>query len=194
MSPEVDEHGPPVLTLASSSPQRRAILEQLGVAFRVVEPEAEELDLGPPEELVVENARRKARAVAGERVLGVDTTVAVDGVPYGKPRDEEEARAVLELLSGRGHEVWSGVCLRSGDSLREASAVTLVHFRELSPAEIDWYLAAGEWRGRAGGYAIQGRGAALVRGIAGDFWNVVGLPVPTLLELAPDLTAPATGA
>ncbi len=175
------------LILASRSPQRRAILTQLGVDFEVVVPDVEEVDEGPPQAIVAENARRKAAAVEGDLVLGVDTAVALDGRTYGKPGDEREARVVLERLSGGAHEVWSGVALRSRDGLREASARTLVRFRTLDPALLDWYLASGEWRERAGGYAIQGRGSALVEGVEGDFWNVVGLPVPALLELAPEL-------
>ena len=177
----------PRLVLASRSPQRRAILEQLGTPFEAVAPDVEELTDGEPEALVVENARRKARAVFGALVLGVDTAVALDGRVYGKPPDEAAARAVLMRLAGREHEVWSGVAMRSAEQLRTASARTMVRFRAISERELDWYLAAGEWRGRAGGYAIQGRGAALVEAIDGDFWNVVGLPVPALLELAPGL-------
>jgi len=179
---------PPRLTLASRSPQRRAILTQLGAEFEVVVPDVEETAAGGPDELVVENARRKAAAVEGELVLGVDTAVALEGRAYGKPADEREARAVLELLSGQVHEVWSAVAVLSpGERVREASVSTLVRFRALDPVLLDWYLTSGEWRERAGGYAIQGRGAALVEEIRGDFWNVVGLPVPALLELAPEL-------
>ena len=173
------------LTLASRSPQRRAILTQLGVEFSVVVPDVEELEDGDPREMVVENALRKARAVDGDRVLGVDTTVVVDGRSYGKPVDEGEAEETLQLLSGRTHEVWSGIALND----RTASACTKVTFRELDDPLLSWYLRCGEWRERAGGYAIQGRGAALVEAIEGDFWNVVGLPVPELLGLAPDLLA-----
>jgi nucleoside triphosphate pyrophosphatase len=129
--------------------------------------------------MVVENALRKVRAVEGEFVLGVDTTVVLDGRSHGKPATEAEAREVLELLSGRTHEVWSGIALNE----RTATACTRVSFRELSPGLLDWYLDSGEWRERAGGYAIQGKGAALVERIEGDFWNVVGLPVPALLDL-----------
>jgi septum formation protein len=174
-----------VITLASRSPQRRAILEQLGVKFEVVVPDVEEREDGDPREMVVENALRKARAVEGDLVLGVDTTVVVDGRAYGKPADEDEARETLSLLSGRTHDVWSGIALNE----RTAAACTRVTFRELGKPVLEWYLRSGEWRERAGGYAIQGRGAALVNAIEGDFWNVVGLPVPTLLELAPDLLA-----
>jgi nucleoside triphosphate pyrophosphatase len=165
--------------LASRSPQRKAILEQLGFEFEVVVPDVEELEDGDPREMVVENALRKARAVQGDFVLGVDTTVVVDGRSYGKPADEDEARETLELLSGRTHEVWSGIALDE----RTATACTEVTFRRLPQPLLRWYLDSGEWRDRAGGYAIQGKGAALVQGIAGDFWNVVGLPVPALLDL-----------
>lgn len=178
------------LVLASRSPQRRAILEQLGVDFRVAAPEVEELTGGEPRALVVENALRKARAVDGDRVLGVDTAVVLDGRIFGKPRDEEEAASFLRRLSGRTHEVMSGVALRSGSAERSSSAVTRVRFRLLEYRDLAWYLGTGEWRERAGGYAIQGRGAALVAAIEGDYGNVVGLPVPVLIELAPDLFGP----
>jgi septum formation protein len=176
-----------VLTLASASPQRRAILEQLGVRFRVVVPDVEELTDGDPATVVVENARRKARAVEWPRVLGVDTAVVLDGRLFGKPVDEGEAETFLRRLSGRTHQVWSGICLQEGGSERSAAAVTRVRFRLLEAADLAWYLASGEWRERAGGYAIQGRGAALVAEIDGDYWNVVGLPVACLVRLAPHL-------
>ena len=142
-----------------------------------------ELTDGEPREVVLENARRKARAVEGGRVLACDTEVNVDGVVFGKPADEDEAARMLAQLSGRTHEVLGGLVLRCGDEERTAIASTLVEFRPLEPGEIDWYVETGEWRGRAGGYAIQGKGAALVERIEGDFWNVVGLPVPELLRL-----------
>jgi septum formation protein len=176
-----------VLVLASRSPRRRAILEQLGVEFRVEVPEVEELSEGEPRELVLENARRKARAVDGEQVLGVDTTVVLEGRALGKPRDAREAERFLRELSGREHEVMSGIAIRDAEAEQSAVAVTRVRFRELDQRTIDWYISRGEWGDCAGGYAIQGRGAALVDEIAGDYWNVVGLPVPALLRLAPDL-------
>ncbi|HTW11250.1 MAG TPA: nucleoside triphosphate pyrophosphatase [Solirubrobacteraceae bacterium] len=181
------------MILASSSPQRKAILEQLGIGFRIVVPEVDELTSGLPEELVRENALRKASAAATvqrdsgseEPILGVDTLVALDDRIYGKPADGREARATLEALSGREHRVLSGVCLMQGGRARTAAAVTKVRFRALDAPTLDWYLETGEWRGRAGGYAIQGRGAALVQAIDGDYLNVVGLPVATLLDLYP---------
>jgi septum formation protein len=175
--------------LSSRSPQRRAILEQLGVAFRVEEPEVEELTGGDPRALVRENALRKARAVAAsERVLGADTAVVLDSHAFGKPRDEAEAETFLRRLSGRTHEVMTGIALREPDGAERSDvAVTRVRFRRLEPPDLAWYLATEEWRERAGAYAIQGRGAALVEEIEGDYWNVVGLPVAALLRLVPDL-------
>jgi septum formation protein len=188
------------LILASRSPQRRAILEQLGVPFRVEAPDVEELTAGDPRRLVRENALRKARAiaarsgrgagagVAGERVLGADTAVVLDGHAFGKPSDEAEAETFLRRLSGRTHEVMSGIAVREPDGAERSDvAVTRVRFRRLEAPDLAWYLATGEWRERAGAYAIQGRGAALVEEIEGDYWNVVGLPVAALLRLVPDL-------
>ena len=195
--------------------------------------DAEELLEGSdPVSVAVENARRKAQAVAragpdhrlrrrcpsgrahtglsaGARassapparsaaasspsmpVVGVDTVVVLDGVIYGKPADAGEARTTLDRLSGRIHDVVSGIAVveagRSGTETRTASATTRVSFRALDPATLDWYVATEEWRERAGGYAIQGRGAALVSGIEGDYLNVVGLPVGALLELLPGI-------
>lgn len=120
-------------------------------------------------------------------VLGVDTIVALGGRIYGKPRDLDDARATLRALGDHRHAVMSGICLVDRARSRTALSTTLVDLRRLDEDLIDWYLATGEWRDRAGGYAIQGRGAALVRGIEGDYLNVVGLPVATLLELAPEL-------
>ena len=180
------------LVLASRSPQRRAILAQLGVRFEVSAPDAEELAAGEPHAVVVENALRKARSVGARApdrlVLGVDTTVVLDGRIHGKPRDAAEAKAFLDALAGRWHEVWSGLALVRGraDQLT-AAATTRVRFRALRPVDLDWYVASGEWRDRAGGYAIQGRGAALVERIEGDYSNVVGLPVTALIRLAPEL-------
>jgi len=171
------------LVLASASPQRRAILEQLGIEFTVQPAEIEELSAGDPREVVLENARRKAGAVPGQFVLACDTEVNVDGVVFGKPSDELEAVRMLTELSGRTHEVLGGLVLRRDGRECEAIASTDVYFRELEPEEIEAYVATGEWRGRAGGYAIQGKGAALVERIEGDFWNVVGLPVPALVRL-----------
>ncbi len=175
------------LVLASGSPQRRAILEQLGVRFTVRVPGVEERADGDPHERVADNARMKARAVEGERVLGADTVVAADDAAFGKPADAAEAERLLRRLSGRDHDVMTGISFREGPEETGDVAVTRVRFRRLGEADIRWYLDSGEWRERAGGYAIQGRGAALVERIEGDYWNVVGLPVPALLRLVPGL-------
>ena len=176
-----------MLILASASPQRRAILAQLGVEFEVVAPEVEELVEGEPGAVVRENALRKARAVGGDPVLAADTEVVLDGRVFGKAGSEEEAAEFLGLLSGRTHEVWGGLALRRGNDELTAAAVTQVRFRELGDADIAWYVGTGEWRDRAGAYAIQGKGAALVESVDGDFWNVVGLPLAELVKVAPDL-------
>jgi nucleoside triphosphate pyrophosphatase len=165
-----------VLILASRSPQRRAILEQLGIPFTVEPADVEELSEGDPRQVALENARRKAGGRAG--ALGVDTVVALDGRIYGKPADHEHARETLLALSDRTHQVVSGMVL--GDE--GVTVITEVTFRPLDEL-VDWYVATEEWRERAGGYAIQARGAALVRGIRGDYSNVVGLPIAALLDL-----------
>jgi septum formation protein len=173
------------LVLASSSPQRRAILEQLGADFEVVPADVEEIASGDPEGAARENAARKARAVAraGVAVLGADTIVALDGRILDKPQSAEQAREWLEALSGRTHQVVGGLCVVDDAGERSALVVTEVDFRELDSSLVEWYIATEEWRERAGGYAIQGRGAALVRGIRGDYLNVVGLSVAALLDL-----------
>jgi septum formation protein len=179
---------PPIL-LASTSPQRRAILEQLGVSFEVVAPRYREEDEAgaTPVELVRVHARGKASSVAdgaGERpVLGVDTAVVLDGRVYGKPAGEGEAAEMLAALGGRTHEVVSGLCLVSPGWEVVEHDVTRVSFRELTPRDVAVYVAAGEWDGRAGAYAIQSRGAALVERIEGDYLNVVGLPAALLVRL-----------
>ncbi len=197
------------LVLASRSPRRREILGWLGVVFETVEPGVEELTSGlDPEGLVLENARLKALAgleLVGERpdvvVLGVDTDVFVDGEMLGQPTTRAEADERLRRLSARSHDVLSGVCLLGpratgipGAPIRERTGVARseVLFRDLDEATIAAYLDSAEWRGRAGGYAIQGLGSILIDGVTGDFSNVVGLPIRLLLELEPALpTAPA---
>jgi septum formation protein len=181
----------PKLVLASRSPQRRAILESLGVPFEIRPVDVVEEEHGAPVAVAGENALRKAlagRASGGEVVLGVDTVVALDRDIWGKPPSEEAARHTLRHLGGRTHEVVSGVALvEDGGGVRAATATTRVTFRPLDESMIDWYLRSGEWEERAGGYAIQGRGGALVERIDGDYLNVVGLPVGTLLGLWPEL-------
>ncbi len=177
------------LVLASRSPQRRAILEALGVRFDVRVPDFVEVEDGPAEQIALGNALGKARSVpraADEVVLGVDTVVELDGAIHGKPSGEAAARATLRALSGRTHTVVSGLAL-AGEDERTAVARTAVRFRELDEATIEWYVAGGEWRDRAGGYAIQGAGAALALSLDGDHTNVIGLPVAALLSLWPAL-------
>jgi septum formation protein len=141
----------------------------------------EETD-GDPAEVALLNARRKATAIPGELVLGADTVVALDGVIYGKPRDAAEARAYLGRLNGRTHEVVGGIAL-AGRIEATAVEVTRVTFKASDDATLDAYVATGEWQGRAGGYAIQGRGGDLVERIDGDYLNVVGLPLGRLKSL-----------
>jgi septum formation protein len=162
------------------------------VSFEVRVTDAEELMAGPPEEVALENAYRKAAAVCPQphgAVLGVDTIVSLGSRIYGKPADRTAAGETLRALSGRRHAVISGLCLIEGERVRTAAARTLVEFRELPETAIEQYLDSGEWRERAGGYAIQGRGALFVRAIEGDYLNVVGLPVAALVDLAPWLIA-----
>ena len=182
---------PPALALllASTSPQRRAILTQLGIPFELAAPRYEEHDPpdADPAELVRAHARGKARSVAGAAgehpVLGVDTTVVLDGRIYGKPTHADEAVAMLDALGGKTHRVVSGLCLVTpGWEVTEVE-VTAVTFRPLTPRDLGEYVATGEWEGRAGGYAIQGRGASLVARIDGDYLNVVGLPAALLVRL-----------
>jgi septum formation protein len=174
------------LVLASSSPQRRAILAQLAIPFEVVAPQYVEDD--PPgveaEELVRRHAEGKARSVHrdGQLTLGVDTAVVLDGRIYGKPVDRDDAARTLRDLSGRTHTVVSGLCLLGPELVLDEQA-TDVTFRELTPEALDAYLASGEWEGRAGAYAIQGLGGRLVDRIEGDYLNVVGLPGSLLVSV-----------
>jgi septum formation protein len=179
----------PPLLLASTSPQRRAILHQLGIPFDAVAPDYEEHD--PPEadaeELATGHALGKARSVIdaadGRPVLGVDTTVVLDGRIYGKPTSAGDAERMLDELSGRTHAVISGLCLATPAWEVVSAVATRVTFRALTPRELGWYVASGEWEGRAGAYAIQGRGGALVERVEGDYLNVVGLPATLLVDL-----------
>jgi septum formation protein len=175
------------LTLASTSPQRRSILEQLAIPFEVVSPDYVEDDPpdADPTELVRRHAEGKARSVhADARItLGVDTIVALDGRVYGKPADDDEAARMLHELSGRTHTVVSGLCLLGAGDDVVAHEATEVSFRLASADTVTAYVAGGEWKGRAGGYAIQGLGGRLVERIDGDYLNVVGLPGALLVSL-----------
>ncbi|MGI8607130.1 MAG: Maf family protein [Gaiellaceae bacterium] len=179
----------PPLLLASTSPQRRAILAQLGIPFDVVPPRYEEHDDpgAEPVDLVRLHARGKARSLAGEAgdrpVLGVDTTVVSDDRVFGKPAGPEEAVEMLEALAGKTHEVVSGLCLATPGWELVEHAVTRVSFRELTARDLAAYVETRDWEGRAGAYAIQGVGASFVERIEGDYLNVVGLPAALLVRL-----------
>jgi septum formation protein len=185
------------VVLASRSPQRRALLAALGLEFDVIEPHVTELEEGDPEEIVLENARWKAssaaaRAREGTLVIAGDTEVVLDGAVLGQPEDADEAGAMLRALSGREHTVLGALALLGPEHgerprTREGTVASVVRFRALDDAAIGAYLASGEWEGRAGAYAIQSLGSALVDEVRGDVSNVIGLPVPLLLELAPEL-------
>ena len=168
--------------------------------FRAIPSEVEETSEGEPREVVLANALAKARTVAARRrkgtlVIAGDTEVVVDGRVVGQPAFEGEARWCLETLSGRTHEVLGALALLGPDrvdgefTIRTGVESSRVTFGELGPELIDRYLASGEWQGRAGGYAVQGLGSALVSGIEGDVSNVIGLPIRLLLRLAPELTS-----
>lgn len=185
---------PPVI-LASASPQRREILERIGVVFEVRPSGVEEIVHGDPSEVVLANALLKARSVAvdGSIVIGCDTDVVIEQHLIGKPESELRAHEFLAQLSGRTHRVLSGLAVLgpAEDQARTGVIESRVTFRDLSNAEIERYLRSGEWRGRAGGYAVQGRGSSLVASVEGDISNVIGLPVGLLLELAPELDLPS---
>jgi septum formation protein len=189
-------NGEAVIILASKSPQRRALLAALGLDFEVQVPAVEEKTDGEPRELVVRNALRKAEAIAADQpdtlIIAGDTEVVIDREVLGQPGSEAEARAHLERLSGSEHHVLGGLALLGPDADSEPRTgvdVSTVAFRELDESLLNAYLASGEWRGRAGSYAIQGLGSALVDIVRGDVSNVIGLPVGLLLRLAPELVA-----
>jgi septum formation protein len=171
----------PPLILASTSPRRREILEQLGIPFEVVVPRYEETSGDP-----VEHALGKARSVGSfgdQPVLGCDTEVLCDGRVFGKPETETQAEEMLDSLSGKTHEVVSGLALLTPAWEEVHREVTRVTFRPLTARDLARYVASGEWEGRAGAYAIQGLGASLVERIEGDYLNVVGLPAALLVRL-----------
>jgi septum formation protein len=173
--------------LASTSPQRKAILEQLRIPFSVVAPSYVEDDARPVDatELVRTHAEGKARSVHQKEqlTLGVDTAVVLDGRSYGKPLDRDDAARMLRDLAGRTHMVVSGVCLLGPEVEEVGHERTEVTFRPISPEGLETYLDGGEWNGRAGAYAIQGLGGRFVERIDGDYLNVVGLPGAVLISL-----------
>lgn len=180
------------LVLASSSPRRAEILRAVGWEFEACPADVDESVRGgeAPEDYVRRLAREKAGAVASRRlfglVLGADTTVVVEGDILGKPRDEDEARRMLRRLAGRWHEVLTGVALVRAETGRSAVGLerTRVRFAETTEEEIDWHVRTGQLLDKAGAYAIQGRAALFIEAIEGDYWNVVGLPVRLVYELA----------
>ena len=179
------ENPPERLILASASPRRAALLREAGYDFEVRPSRAGEPlftggDIG---EYVESLARRKAASVPGELVLGADTVVALDGEVLGKPADPDEAWAMLHRLSGRRHEVLTGVALREGMAIRWGHARTEVTFRPLEPAEILRYVATGEPMDKAGAYAIQGGAAGFVESVVGDRDTVIGLPLALVRRL-----------
>ena len=176
------------VVLASGSPQRSEILSKLGVEFEVVVSGVDELSGGDPDFEVLENARLKARAVERDGVvIACDTDVVLDGKALGKPADAAEARGYLDRMSGRAHQVLSGLVVLDGEEERSGLERTTVVFKQLSEAEKQRYVRFGEWEGRSGGYAIQTLGSTLVERLEGSVSNVVGLPVGLLAELAPGL-------
>ena len=170
------------LILASTSPRRRAILEQLRIPFDVVAPAYEETE-GDPVAHAVGKARSVAAGAGDRPVLGCDTEVLCGGRVYGKPETEAEAEEMLESLGGKTHEVVSGLVLLTPAWEEVHREVTRVMFRPLDARELAHYVGSREWEGRAGGYAIQGLGASLVERIEGDYLNVVGLPAALLVRL-----------
>jgi septum formation protein len=187
----------PRLVLASRSPQRVAILERLGLEFEALPSGVEEIEVGDPRDVVVGNALRKARAVADRLadrsalVIGGDTVISLGGEVIGKPRNPDEAAAFLARMSGAEHEVVGGLAVvRHGGSEATAVTATKVRFRRLDEAQIDRYVATGEWEDRSGAYAIQQGGSILTESIEGDYLHIIGLSVNDLARLAPELAIP----
>ena len=184
----------PKLVLASASPRRAEILRTVGWPFEALPVDIDESRYPDEDAFVyVERvARAKADAAAmrapGSMVVGADTVVVIEGEILGKPRDDEDARRMLRLLSDRWHQVVTGVALINGDSSRVAHEVTEVRFATMNEAEITWYVSTGEPHDKAGAYAIQGRGARFIEEIRGDYFNVVGLPVRLLYKLVRELS------
>ena len=182
-----------MLILASKSPRRKELLKQIGIPFVVVVSDAEEVsgNSWTPAALVVENAKRKARAVAEKYpdspVLGADTVVSSEGKIFGKPKDKDEARKMLTALSGKMHEVTTGLALINRNEIRTTSVTTKVFFDTMTKADIDAYIATEEPMDKAGAYAIQGKAARFIEKIEGSYSNVVGLPLNALIQLGKDL-------
>jgi septum formation protein len=180
------------LTLASSSPRRRQLLEMLGIPVRVVSPNVSEVrrPVETPVDYVERLAREKALAVPGRLVLGADTTVVVRDEILEKPVDAVDALRMLRKLQGRTHQVVTSIALVAGETIHQATDVTNVVFRRLDDAFLEAYVATGEPMDKAGAYGIQGYGAALVERVDGDFFSVMGLPIRLVLELLDEAGQP----
>jgi len=172
------------IILASGSPRRKALLESIGLKFEVYRPDADESvrDGETPSELCRRLARLKAEAgmrvfSANDVIIAADTIVVIDGEILGKPVDRKDAGRMLRLLSGREHEVITGIAVSYGGELSVNDEHTLVRFRRLTDEEISEYLSTGEGDDKAGAYAVQGKGALMIESITGDYFNVVGLPL-----------------
>lgn len=177
------------LILASGSPRRKEILEQVGMTFKVIPSQVEEVITKEiPAEIVMELSRQKAMDVymqLGDEsviVLGADTVVAYDGKILGKPKDKQEAKEMLSMLSGQKHFVYTGVTLVTNKEKKTFYEETIVEFYPLSEGEIEAYIASGESMDKAGAYGIQGKAAAFIKGICGDYYNVVGLPIASVMR------------
>ena len=183
------------IILASGSPRRRELLTKMGYDFTVVVPDVNEDITGDPQQQVLALSIRKSDAVCPrfrrEIVICADTLVAVDGQTLGKPESDDDARRMLNLLSGRAHQVFTGLCVTDTQTGRRTALtdVTWVRFRPIAPEEIDEYIATGEHLGKAGSYAIQGRGGAFVEAIDGSRDNVIGLPTEKLQVILDDMLA-----
>ena len=183
----------PPLILASASPRRRDLLQNLGLTFDIIPADIDETPRTDetPEDLVNRLSTQKAAAIAAEHpeslVIAADTVVTLDGDVLGKPVDKEENQAFIERLSGRTHRVYTGHAVQRGEEVAACVISTEVTFRNLSSHEVAWYTSTGEGMDKAGGYAIQGYGAALISEVRGCYFNVVGLSVANLLELVKEV-------
>ncbi|MHB1843316.1 MAG: Maf family protein [Deltaproteobacteria bacterium] len=185
---------PPPLVLASGSPRRVELLSLLGLPFEQLRPDVDEAARAGEtvaalvERLAVDKARAGLGQGPGATVVAADTLVSLDGThAFGKPADGEDARRQLRLLSGREHEVYTGLCVATAARALSQVVVTRVRMRPLSEAELDWYVGTGEPMDKAGSYAIQGRAALFVRSIEGSYTNVVGLPLTELAAMLAEM-------